>query len=74
MENKRVKSVILAVVFIVAAAISFWGFSKPATDIENYKKSTEQLESLKGQALGLTTAATTTTQILSGACCLPAGI
>ncbi len=58
MENGRVKAVMIAVVFILVAAISFWGISRAATNIDNYEKSTEQLESLKGQALGMTTAAT----------------
>lgn len=49
---------ITAAVFLLLAVISCFGISKAATNIENYSKSTEQLEDLKGQALGLTTTAT----------------
>lgn len=58
MKNINSKSVITAVVFLLLAMISFFGISRATTNIENYSNSTEQLENLKGQALGMTTTAT----------------
>lgn len=58
MKSITLKSVIISVVFLLLAVISFFGISRAATNIENYSKSTEQLENLKGQALGMTTTAT----------------
>ena len=58
MKSITLKSVIISVVFLLLAVISFFGISRAATNIEKYSKSTEQLENLKGQALGMTTTAT----------------
>lgn len=57
MKNINIKSTIIAVAFLLLAVISCFGISRAANNIENYSKSTEQLENLKSQALGMTTTA-----------------